>query len=248
MLNVTTNLAKTYSNSFSSPWLGFYRAQCPIGTTPGTSSCPFLLQEGVNTGAIGKGRVTMPGGNNYPVVAGDWIAIGVSSQISGLDLNDTNTNVPMLQTSGIIPSAISQDTAFGTVKIGLWTWIQSTTITSLPPPLGSPVSCFGLDCILAKVVNSSCQLVTVGCQTGSALFWVIILTIISITVVVYAFSEILPNANIGRMGIGELAILIFIGWIVIFTSFNLLSIYVLLLVFFVVAALSAKTVRGYVGV
>jgi hypothetical protein len=249
MLNVTTNLAKTYSNSFSSPFLGFYRAQCAIGITPGTNACPFILQEGVNTGALGKGRVSMTGGGQYPVVAGDWIGIAVSAQISGLDLNDTNSNVPMLQASGIIPAAITQTASFSAAsKIGLWTWIQSTTITSLPPPIGSGVSCFGLDCILSKVVNSSCQIATTACQTGSSIFWVIILTIISVTALVMALSELLPGQNIGRMGIGELAILFFIGWVVIFTSFSLLSIYVLLLVFFVVAAISAKTVRGYVGI
>jgi len=249
MLNVTSNLAKTYSNGFSSPLLGFYRAQCSIGVTPGTNACPFILQEGVNTAALGKGRVSMTGGGQYPVVAGDWIGIGVSAQIAGLDLNDTNTNVPMLQASGIIPAAITQTASFAaTSKIGLWTWIQSTTITSLPPPIGTGVSCFGLDCILSHVVNSFCQVATTSCQNGSALFWVIILTIISVVTLVLGLSEVLPGQNIGRMGIGELAVLFFIGWIVIFTSFSLLSIYVLLLVFFVVAALSAKTVRGYVGI
>src|SRR5207249_12076667 len=40
-----------------------------------------------------------------------------------------------LQTSGIIPATISQDTVFSAgTKIGLWAWIQGTTITSLPPP------------------------------------------------------------------------------------------------------------------
>ncbi len=105
-----------------------------------------------------------------------------------------------------------------------------------------------MDCILAGATNSFCTHLTTGCQTGSALFWVIVLTIVSIVTIVFSFAQILPEANIGRMGIGELAILVFVGWIVIFTSFNLLSVYVLLLVFFVVAALSAKTVRGYVGV
>jgi hypothetical protein len=248
MLNVTTNLAKTYTNGFRSPFLGFYRATCAVGGTPGTNACPFILQEGLNTGALGKGRVSMIGGGQYPVVSGDWIGIAVSAQIAGLDLNDTNTSVPMLQASGIIPSAITQTASFGTTKVGLWAWIQSTTITSLPPPLGAGASCFGLDCILSKVVNSSCQIATTACQNGTAIFWVIILTIISVVTLVLGLSEVLPGQNIGRIGIGELGVLFFIGWVVIFTSFALLSIYVLLLVFFVVAALSARTVRGYVGI
>jgi hypothetical protein len=132
--------------------------------------------------------------------------------------------------------------------MGLWAWIVGNVVTSQPPTSPSVNACAGLDCILTEATNSFCTNVTTACQTGSALFWVIILTIISIVFVVFAFSAILPEANIGRMGIGELAILFFVGWIVIFTSFSLLSIYVLLLVFFIVAALSAHTVRGYVGI
>ncbi|HEX9240434.1 MAG TPA: hypothetical protein VF910_07280, partial [Candidatus Bathyarchaeia archaeon] len=152
MLNVTTNLAKTYSTNFAAPFLGFYRAQCPVGVTPGSNACPFALIEAVGTGVFAKGRASMAGGSQFPVVAGDWIGIAVSAQISGLDLNDTNTNVALFQTSGFMPPLISQSTVFAaTSKVGLWAWVQSTVITSLPPP--SPLSgCTNnfaqLDCLL----------------------------------------------------------------------------------------------------
>src|SRR3989449_3909841 len=103
MLNVTTNLAKTYTSSFNAPSIGFYRAQCNVGVGPGTPECPFLLKVNINTGpTVTKGRISMIGGSPYSFNSGDWIGIAVTALVSGLDLNDTNLNTAtMFQTSGV---------------------------------------------------------------------------------------------------------------------------------------------------
>src|SRR5437667_506915 len=254
ILNVTTNMAKTYNNGEGVIEAIYTVPSCPFGQTPFTQQCPGYLASGWNViGNPGKGRLTN-GNYRIPIANGQWAGITITAVFSGLDLNDTNTNVAIFQTQGggcacPPPATITQAALFnGASKIGLWAWIEGNIISSQPPPVPSSPSCFGLDCILTNAVNSFCTIVTTPCQTGSSLFWIIVLTIISVVAIVFSFAQILPEANIGRMGIGELAILIFVGWVVIFTSFNLLSIYVLLLTFFIVAALSAKTVRGYVGV
>jgi len=254
LINVTTNVAKSYNNGQGIVEAIYTVPTCPLGQSPFTAQCPGYLASGWNViGNPGKGRIAN-GNYQIPIANGQWAAVSISGVFAPLDLNDTNTALQVFQTQGggcacPPPATITQSVVYSSAfKMSLWAWILGNVVTSQPPTTPGLSACGGLDCILTEVTNSFCTNVTTACQTGSALFWVIILTIISITTVVLAFSEILPSTNIGRMGIGELAILFFVGWIVIFTSFNLLSIYVLLLVFFVVAALSAKTVRGYVGI
>ena len=254
ILNVTTSVAKSYSNGQGIVEAIYVVPSCPLGQIGFTSQCPGYLASGWNVvGNPNKGKLTN-GNYHIPIANGQWAAVSISGVFAPLDLNDTNTAIPVSQTQGggcacPPPAAITTSSVFSSsFKMGLWAWIIGNVVTSQPPSTPSVNACAGLDCILTEATNSFCTNVTTACQTGSALFWVIILTIISVVTVVWSFTAILPEANVGRMGIGEIAILFFLGWIVIFTSFSLLSIYVLLLVFFVVAALSAKTVRGYVGI
>jgi len=255
ILNVTTSVAKNYNNGQGIVEAIYVVPSCPLGQSPFTAQCPGFLASGWNViGNPNKGKLSN-GNYQIPISNGQWAAVSISGVFSPLDLNDTNTPLQVLQTSGggcacPPPAAISQSSIFSSsFKMGLWAWIVGNAVTSQPPTTPGITGCgAGLDCILTEATNSFCSVLTTACQTGSALFWVIILTIISVTALVMALSELLPSQNIGRMGIGELGVLFFLGWIVIFTSFSLLSIYVLLLVFFVVAALSAHTIRGYVGI
>lgn len=254
IINVTTSVAKTNTNNIVNEII-YTVPTCPLGQSPFTQQCPGYLASGWNPQVPNKGKVTN-GNYQIPIANGQWAAVAIFGQFSGLDLNDTNTPLIVDQTtsggSGCNcppPGSISQSAVFSaSFKMGLWAWIVGNVVTSQPPTTPGVGLCPGLDCILTEATNSFCTNVTTACQTGSALFWVIILTIISVVTLVMGLSAVLPEANIGRMGIGELAILFFIGWIVIFTSFSLLSVYVLLLTFFIVAALSARTVRGYVGI
>jgi hypothetical protein len=207
-------------------------------------SCPFILQEGVNTASTIKGRASMAGGNGFPVVTGDWLAVAVSAQISGLDLNDTNIGIVLLQTSGQIPISISQSTVFATgSKMGLWTWIQGTTITSLPPPLGSSTNCSGfLDCILPNLVFSLCSHQTSACQNASGLLWAILLSIFFSFFVWKMGANILPGV---RLPFGEIFLLMALVWILVMSGLGLILVWVPLFFFFVISLFVGKKTGVY---
>lgn len=256
VLNVTTSVAKSYNNGLV-PTLGIYVIpSCPQGQIPFSNSCPanaILTGSPIGTNPP-KGKLTLTASNGQiPVLNGQWVALGVTSTLGGFDINDTNTNVALFQTAGMMPAAITQTASASSLcagcKMSLYAYIIGNVVTgagpSQPPQLGCGP---GLDCILTNVVNSFCSVVSSTCQTSSSIFWTIILTIVTIMVVSFCFSTLLPGVNLGRVGLGELSVLVFIMWIVIFTSFSLLSIYVLIVVFFAVTALSARTIRGAVGI
>jgi hypothetical protein len=244
--NVTTSVAKSYNNG-QVLYLGFYAAPCPAGNLPFTNACPGSLQgtTSITNPLKGKASLVFTQGS-ISVSNGEWLGVAVSGGFSGLDLNDTNTNVNIFQASGIMPAVISQNNQLTSCacKIGLWGWIIGNVVTG-GGATGPSVTCgAGLDCILSGITNSFCTNLTAACQTGSAIFWVIILTGISMFGLIYAVSSIIPNVNVTRLGLGELGILIFLGWIVAFTSFGLMSLYVVVLVFFIVSWLFVGRIRG----
>lgn len=254
LVNVTTSVAKSYNNGVL-PSLAFYQIPtCPNGQLPFTTQCPALQMVGGSPVGSNpaKGKMTLSVSNGlYPVSNGQWLAIAVTASLSGFDLNDTNTNVPLFQTPGQIPSSLTQVSPGSGLcagcKMGLWAFILGNVVSGAGASQPSFANCGpGLDCILTNVVNSFCSVITTACQTSSAMFWTIILTIITIMVVAFGFSSILPTVNLGRTGLAELSVLVFVMWVAIFTSFNLMSIYVLAIIFSVVALLMGRKVNSYI--
>lgn len=253
LLNVTTNLAKTYFTP-QVPYLAIYNIPqpCPAGQLPFTAQCPANDALGFSPGqGLSKGKISIVASSGQiPVFNGEWLAVALSSTLSGLDVNDTNTNVPLFQVSGLLPAYITQASTATNLcagcKIGLWAWIVGNVVSGNGPSQPGQALCPGLDCILSNVVNNSCSVITVACQTASSMFWIIILTIISIFVMVFMFNEIVPTVNLGRVGLGEMSVLIFIMWIAIFTSFNLMSLYPLVLIFAITAIIFGRKVNAYI--
>ena len=248
LLNVTTSLAKSYVTLPNGPSFGVYTIpNCPLGNLPFSAQCPGLLQTqsaGTNTFSPPKGKISLTTGS-VPVFNGQWVGIALSAFLSGLDVNDTNTNVNLFQTNeGKIPAVIQAPQTLGNSKVGLWAWVRGNVVTGSPPSSPGLGACPGLDCILNAVVNSSCSVVTAACQTGSGLFWVIILTVITLTSVLASFSYIMPNVGITTRGIGEFAILIFVGWFAVFGAFGLILPWLMILMFFVIAWLFLGRARG----
>ena len=245
LLNVTTSLAKSYTALPNGPSFGVYTIpNCPLGQTPFSAQCPGLLQAQSSQASPPKGKISLSG-LAIPVANGQWVGIALSASLSGLDVNDTNTNVNLFQTNeGKIPAVIQAPQTLGNSKVGLWAWIKGNVITGIPPPSSPTGACGGLDCILAAVVNSSCTLVTTACQTGSGLFWIIILTIVTLMSVLAGFSYIMPNVNISTRGMGEFAILIFVGWFTVFGAFGLILPWLMILMFFVIAWLFIGRAKG----
>jgi len=247
LLNVTANVAKTYTNSMQIPMAVYTIPSCPLGATPFSPQCPGLLNTG-NSPPINpqKGRVSFSG-LSVPVSNGMWIGIAVSANQAPLDLNDTNTNVQLFQTNEGRNPAIIQNPGVSSCacKIGLWAWITGSIVTGTPPPSSSGGTCGpGLDTILTCAVNSLCTIVTSQCQTGSSMFLIVILTILSMATLLGIFSYWLPNLNLTTRGMGEFAVLIFIGWFVSFAAFGLLLPYMMILMFLVVAWLFLGRAKG----
>lgn len=251
LVNVTTNIARSYTNGETTALAVYTIASCPAGANPFTPQCPGLLQynQGASIFNPSKGRfssVLSSSQAGVPVSNGQWVGIAVTAQYTGLDLNDTNTSVNLFQTSeGRNPPSIQQASLFGSSKLGMWAWIVGNVVTA-GPPTTPPLSCSGagLDCILTDAVNSFCTVVTTSCQTGAGLFLVFILTIVSVGVFAFIMSEISPNINLGRIGLGEIGLMFFLAWFGIFGSLSLIAAWMLILVFFIVSWLFLGRLRG----
>ena len=76
------------------------------------------------------------------------------------------------------------------------------------------------------------------------MFWVIILTIFTLAITLGLFSYWLPNLNLSTKGMGEFAVLIFIGWFAMFGAIGLLLPWLMILLFFVVAWLFMGRAKG----
>jgi hypothetical protein len=245
-LNATTNVARAYTNG-QQVFLGLYLIpSCPLGSSPFSASCPGNLQGSTTFTNPNKGKIALTLSNSLSITAGQWAAVAVSCLFAPCDLNDTNTNANIFQTNGVMPAVIQQSSQLTSCacKTGLWAFVRGNVITNIPPVSAPGGSCAGLDCILPNVVNSFCNNVTPTCQTGSSLFWVFVLTIVSIATLSYILGETLPSVNLGRLGIGEMGILLFIGWLALFESFSLISAWVMILVFFIVSWLFLGRLKG----
>jgi hypothetical protein len=245
VLNVTTNVAKTYSNG-NSLTLGIYTVLvCPSGITAFSNACPGNLQTSITINNPTKGARSLPN-QAVPVSVGQWVGIALSGTFNGLDINDTNTQVAMLQTAGAIPPTISQTSTFSTTsKVGLWAYIIGNTITTPGPPVTS-VACTNnfaqLDCMLPALVNGLCSIVNASCQTSSALLWIIILTFLSFLLVTVGFA----SAHVTKfIAAGDVFIFFFLTWFFIFAGVGLLESFVVIFFLFMGAVVFGKTARNY---
>ena len=252
IINVTTNVAKTYSNGLGIIEAIYTIPSCAPGQTPFSSICPGYLSSGWNTvGNPSKGKLSN-GNFLIPVSNGEWVGLSITATMSGLDLNDTNTNVALFQTSGggcacPPPPTISSSSLLSAAsKVALWAWIRGNIISPAPPSI-TPSGCqsfAGIDCLFPAIVNSFCTNFTQSCQTSSALFWVVILSIFAMFILQYGAARFLPGSKF--IAGGEIFILIFVTMILMFSGLSLLPIWVPVLIFFITALLMAKHTGRYV--
>src|SRR5213594_2551533 len=239
LLNITTSQAKTYLLTGNGAFFTVFTADCVGGASPGTASCPFLRQYINAFTDQPKGRVSNT--LNLPITNGMWIALGISGRFNGFDLNDTNTNVAMQQVSGQAPLSISSYSSFSTgTKIGLWAWVTGNVVSGVPPTSPSLGYCAAIDCLLTALVNSACSVVSQQCTTGTALIFVVILTILSPFVLTKAIGSV---GLTSRFPVGEFGLLLFVGWVFIFTGFSLLPVWVPVM-FFMITAIMIAGNRG----
>lgn len=242
VLNITANVAKTYSNG-NSLVLGVYTIPiCNPGQPPFSPICPAALQKSSTIQNPQKGMNSFTN-LAVPVSIGQWVGLAFTATFGGMDLNDTNTQVPMSQASdggGTLNPTVSTSTTFSaTSKIGLWSYLTGNTITGIPPPpTTGAANCSGiLDCILPSVVFSLCANQTPQCQNASALVWALILSIVSLFFVFRAGGNLMPGI---RIPIGEAFTLALLVWIFVLSGLQLLFVWVPLFFFFVAAVVFGK--------
>jgi hypothetical protein len=209
ILNVTTSIAKNYNNG-QQVSLGIYEANCNVGVTPFTSSCPGALQTSIR-GNVNpfKGKTSLIP-STLSVSVGQWVGIAVSGIFSGLDLNDTNTSVSLFQTNGNIPTFLGSSAPTGSSKMGLWAFIQGNTIIGPPPPnivisCGADLICFLTQSVLALTPNNP--------LLGAIAFGIIysIVTIVALSAFMWKFN--MPNALPSGV-----YLLIFVSWMTFWAS------------------------------
>ncbi len=245
LLNVTTNLAKSYANSPNTPAFGVYTIpSCPSGQTPFSSQCPGQLQQ--TNGFFfnqPKGRVSLAN-LRIAVSNGQWVGIALSAAFSGLDVNDTNTGITLFQTNeGKMPPIIQQGSSLGSSKMGLWAWITGNAIVGTTPPPLTQFNCAGfLDCLLPNWVGSFCALGAPSCLAVSGLVWALILAFVSTFFVGKYASELAPNT---KVPIGEIFLLLFPTWIFVMAGLSLTFVWIPLFFFFAVSVAYGKHTGNY---
>lgn len=246
VLNITTNVAKSYSNGLTMT-LGIYVvAACGPGLPAFTTTCPGILQKTQAFQNPQKGTNVFANAN-VPVSAGQWVGLAVTSSLAGLDINDTNTAIQMWQTQGSqgLSAIISQSTVFSaTSKVGLWGFITGNTITGIGPPTpATGGTCAGfLDCLLPNWVASLCSNQTPTCTNASGLIWALILTTFTSFFIWKGGSNILPGT---KLPYGEMFLLLMLVWIFVLSGLQLLFVWVPLFFFFVVSLLLGKKTGVY---
>lgn len=242
LLNETVNVAKPYTNGQQIFFMVYTIPSCPSGQTPFSSACPGLATSGgaspVNP-VKGQTQGTLAN-LHVGVTNGEWIGIAVTAQFGPLDLNDTNTNVNLFQTNeGKNPAVIQQGTLLANSKLGLWAWISgSPNVGATPQNPTNCVSLATLDCLLPNLVNSLCtNSANSQCQTSSALFWVLVFTIISEFAIGMSFAKISPNLKIP---IGETFTFILLIWIFVMTGLSLIVVWVPVFFFMVISLFFSK--------
>jgi len=176
VVNVTVPVARSYSNG-NGLTLGLYSVDPSCSTTPFTPQCPGFLQSSQLFTNPSKGNVVML--TRFSISNGQWIGVSVSGSFAGLDLNDTNTNVNLLQVAGRTPNQIVSSTNLGNRLTGLYAWVQGNTVSGGPP--GSPAGCGTIPCYLANFVNALGGGVLGGLAAFGILFGFFGLTMLYVT-------------------------------------------------------------------
>lgn len=139
VLNASTVLARSYANGMT-VYLGIYTVDrtCTATANPFTSQCPGSLVKSQSFTNPSKGVVSVS--SNLAVLTGQWIGVALSASFSGLDVNDTSTPGTLLQTSGIIPSFISQYQTLGSSNMALKAFINGSASIAPNNPLSGCTS------------------------------------------------------------------------------------------------------------
>lgn len=222
--NVSTNLAIAQgANQILQ--LGVYEASGCAPNTQFSNACPGSLLSSITRQGPSKGKFTLPLAG-AGVAGGTWVGIAVTAAYWHLDINDTNTAVPLFQANGAMIPQISSAPGFGpcsTCKMALWAYIIGNSGGTTTPPTPSGGSCGGIDCWLVGSTVNWCSNPTPNCVQSAAWLMVVILSFVSMFLL-FAVANILGfHENMGSLG--QSFVLFFVSWVFIFSGLNLLPIW-----------------------
>jgi hypothetical protein len=234
---------KCVANTLS---MGLYTIpSCPLGQTPFSPQCPGLRVSQGSVSPPTKSRISFVA-SSVQVSNGQWVGVTVSATFTGIDVNDTNTNVNLFQTNeGNTPPSISQavPVAGVTSKMGAWVWITGNIVTGSSSPNPNNFNCPGfLDCLVPSWVSSFCFNGTPTCLGMSALVWAGILGFVSTFFVVKYGSEIMPGQKIP---FGEIFLFFGLTWIFVMAGLSLTFAWIPVFFFFLISILMRKNVGSY---
>jgi hypothetical protein len=216
-------------------------SSCQTGQTPFSSQCPGSKVSSSSQSPPTKARLSYVA-SNVQVYAGQWIGVSISASFNGIDINDTNTNVPLFQTNGVNPSIISSSSSSSLCagcKMGLWVWITGNIIISQPPP--STTECVNSD-LACFLFVSACGLTPSNCFVGGAVIMFIYYMVFVIGIVL-ATSYINKEYETQIQFPPSLFFLFFLLELFMFTAIGLIPQYVTIVIFI----LTALGVAGYFG-
>jgi hypothetical protein len=233
ILNATTNVATSYNTAGKTNQItvGIYEvASCPSGNAPFSPQCPGTLLRTGGTGNPTKGRISVPG--PLAVNNGQWVGIAVTAAFSGMDLNDTNTSVPMLVTTGngagFMPQIIQQANPFNSCscKIGLWAWLNGNTVGGPPSTIPGTGGFCDLTCSFLTIIGFGFG---TNLLAGGIFYWIIFFLLGSVAL--YKLTE-------GHFPAGAY-VLYGVMLVFIFSAMGIFPVWVPIVVFLIVALMAS---------
>jgi hypothetical protein len=221
------------------PFLGLYLtgSSC-VGATAFTAQCPGQLITSSTSSTFVKGKFTQPL-SNIPVNTGQWIGVAFSASQSGFDINDTNTNVAVVNTAGIMPLSVISVTSQGNLKANVYAWIVGQVPFTGGPPAGPTGPCGLLDCVLLGLIQSGCGIQTQACLIGAGFFWMVILSGVVIGMVMWG------EGKLGMKVIpGQFFMFVPLSFTFLFFEIGIFPFWVPVFMFIVVLLLFASMLKG----
>lgn len=243
ILNVTTSMAKTYLNGQILN-VGIYTIpNCPVGNIPFSNQCAGILATSPS-GNGGFGGISNPvkglrsnAGYQIPVFNGQWVAVAITALYSGLDVNDTNTNVAAFQVGGGVggmPSVLNQAVSFNAAfKMGLWAWIIGNVVSGAGASSPPAPACPGLfDCILPQFAASFCFSPTINCVNAGGIAIAVILGAVSTLFLAWGSDSLHPGL---RIPIGEIFLALLLAWVFILSGLGIIFAWVPIFFFLLIS-------------
>lgn len=228
---------------------------CPSTQQPFSNACPASRLSQSTYSPPGKARLFSICTSICQVSNGQWVGIAVSATFSGIEINDTNTNVPLFQTNGMTPVSISSSSSAsslcGGCKMGLWAWLQGNVVTGPSPTTPTIANCGnGIgDYIVCLTLSFCTGTPNAGCQIAGGIFWAFAYSAFAIVMVKAIDFKLSPKDENGHASMlipNQVYYFVPIAINFMFVSLGVLPVWWAILLFMIFTALFANLLLGIV--